>query len=81
MQQVYKLDALSSSHSVEIEVKDSQEVGQIFDVISYVKGACIIRMLYAYLGKNLFLKGLSNYLRLHAYGSIHVRRHHQWFLN
>ncbi|KAH8805355.1 peptidase family M1-domain-containing protein [Xylogone sp. PMI_703] len=69
VQQVYRLDALSSSHSVEIEVKNSQETGQIFDVISYVKGACVIRMLYAYLGRSVFLKGLSNYLRLHAYAN------------
>ena len=38
-----ELDALSSSHAIEVKVGHPAEVDQIFDSISYNKGASIIR--------------------------------------
>ena len=45
------------------------EVDQIFDHISYLKGSSVIRMLSNHLGQEVFLKGVGNYLKLHAYGN------------
>jgi len=50
-------------------VKDALDVDQIFDHISYLKGSSVIRMLAAHLGQETFLKGVSNYLKAHAYGN------------
>ena len=40
-----ELDALENSHPIEVEVGHPSEVDEIFDNISYNKGASVIRML------------------------------------
>ncbi|RTG84876.1 puromycin-sensitive aminopeptidase [Schistosoma bovis] len=64
-----RLDALSSSHPIEVEVSNPNEINEIFDTISYCKGASLINMLHGYLGDSIFRSGLSFYLRRHAYSS------------
>lgn len=63
------LDGLLSSHPIEVEVDDPAGIATIFDAISYDKGACVLRMLYDYLGHDNFLTGLRSYLETHAYGN------------
>jgi len=65
--QAQNLDALESSHPVEVTVYHSAEVNEIFDSISYAKGASVIRMLQAALGPQAFQAGLRTYLKRHAY--------------
>ena len=69
MQTAFSLDALRNSHPIEVPVKDALDVDQVFDAISYLKGSSVIRMLAAHLGQETFLKGVSNYLKNHAYGN------------
>ncbi len=62
-----RLDALASTHPIEIEVHHPNEIGEIFDAVSYSKGASIIRMLADYLGERDFRDGLGYYLKKHSY--------------
>lgn len=50
-------------------MKNALEVDQIFDHISYLKGSSVIRMLSSHLGQDVFIKGVSDYLKKHAYGN------------
>ncbi|KAG7172389.1 Aminopeptidase N-like 4, partial [Homarus americanus] len=59
---VFSLDSLESSHPISIPVGHPDEISQIFDRISYAKGASIIRMMNHFLTEATFRKGLSNYL-------------------
>ena len=61
------LDALHNSHPIEVPVNNPSEIDEIFDDISYSKGASVIRMLYGYLGDDDFRKGMSLYLNRHKY--------------
>jgi aminopeptidase 2 len=63
------LDCLRSSHPIEADVEDPSEIDQIFDDISYSKGASIIRMLSTYLTEDVFFEGIRQYLKKHAYGN------------
>lgn len=63
------LDGMRSSHPIDIEVNNPNEINQIFDAISYSKGASLIRMLTSYLGEENFASGVSCYLKKHAYGN------------
>ncbi len=63
------LDALKNTHPIEVEVHHPTEIDEIFDTISYSKGASIIRMLANYLGEKDFRNGLRHYLKKHAYGN------------
>ncbi|KAL8585740.1 hypothetical protein ACOMHN_056369 [Nucella lapillus] len=62
-----ELDALHNSHAIEIEVGRPSEVDEIFDAISYSKGASVIRMLHDYIGDEDFRKGMNLYLTKHKY--------------
>lgn len=63
------LDSLRSSHAIEVECKNSADVGEIFDAISYSKGASVIRMLSDMIGLDAFQKGLQAYLAKHKYSN------------
>ncbi|XP_049847916.1 puromycin-sensitive aminopeptidase-like [Schistocerca gregaria] len=64
-----RLDSMLSSHPIEVDVARSRDIDEIFDTISYNKGACVIRMLASYLGEKEFAKGLNCYLKRHSYGN------------
>ncbi|EDO47790.1 predicted protein [Nematostella vectensis] len=65
----FSLDGLVSSHPIKVAVNHPAEINEIFDSISYNKGSCILRMLEDFLGENKFKKGLTRYLKRHAYGN------------
>lgn len=62
-----RLDSLKSTHPIEVEVHHPDEIGEIFDEVSYSKGASVIRMLADYLGEDKFRDGLRYYLKKHSY--------------
>jgi puromycin-sensitive aminopeptidase len=62
-----ELDSLKSSHPIEVPVGPPSEVDEIFDAISYSKGASTIRMLHNYIGDDAFRVGLHNYLEKFKY--------------
>ena len=63
------LDGLKNSHPIEQEVKDPAEISQLFDAISYSKGASVIRMLEQFLTPEVFRQGLHQYLDANQYGN------------
>ena len=69
LQSALGLDALRSSHPIEVPVKRADEVNQIFDAISYSKGSCVLRMISKYCGEKDFLEGVRRYIKKHAYGN------------
>jgi len=64
-----RLDGLEESHPIEVEVNHASEIDEIFDAISYRKGASVIRMLQSYLGAEVFQKSLAAYVKRHAYSN------------
>ncbi|KAM0754815.1 hypothetical protein T439DRAFT_321862 [Meredithblackwellia eburnea MCA 4105] len=63
------LDALRSSHPIEMPCPDEDTIVSIFDAISYSKGASVLNMLASMVGKDIFLKGVALYLKSHLYGN------------
>ena len=61
------LDSMENSHPIEVEVGHPDEVDEIFDNISYNKGASVIRMLHDFIGNDAFRRGMNSYLMEHAY--------------
>ena len=62
-------DSLSSTHPIDVEVKAPEEISQIFDEISYGKGASVLRMMEAWIGKDSFRRGVSKYLSQFEYSN------------
>ena len=67
MGSAFGYDSLKTTHPIHVEVRDPNEIGQIFDAISYDKGGSVLRMLDVYLGEEKFRKGVSRYLKRYAY--------------
>ncbi|MFY9716427.1 MAG: M1 family aminopeptidase [Thermoplasmata archaeon] len=62
-------DSLHSTHPVRSPVERAEQIGQIFDEISYGKGASVLAMLESYLGAEPFRAGIADYLRRYAHGN------------
>ena len=52
-------DALTSSHAIVQTVATPSEINELFDAISYSKGACLIRMVNFVVGDEAFKAGLK----------------------
>ncbi len=76
LNQALELDGLKSTHPIEVNVNNPSEIGEIFDSISYAKGASIIRMLAEYIGEKNFREGLRRYLKEFAYSNASTE--HLW---
>ncbi|KAJ8035811.1 Aminopeptidase N [Holothuria leucospilota] len=69
LEYVFTLDALGTSHPVRVPVNSPAEISEIFDTISYAKGASIIRMLNNILTEDTFREGLTRYLSHYSEGN------------
>jgi len=67
--QALEMDSLANTHPIQVEVDDPRSLDEIFDAISYAKGASVLNMLHHYLGAEDFRSGLHDYLEAHAYGN------------
>ncbi|TSM85985.1 Leucyl-cystinyl aminopeptidase [Bagarius yarrelli] len=56
-------DAMNSTHAVSAKVTAPEEVEEMFDSVSYEKGASLLLMLNATLGEDVFRKGVIEYLK------------------
>ncbi|XP_054434595.1 endoplasmic reticulum aminopeptidase 1 [Pteronotus mesoamericanus] len=62
-----EVDALNSSHPVSTPVENPAQIREMFDEVSYEKGACILNMLRDYLGADAFKSGIIHYLQKYSY--------------
>ena len=59
----FTLDALASTHPISFEVKNAKQAAERFDVITYWKGAGVVRMIEGFLGREAFRAGVHSYLQ------------------
>ncbi len=62
-------DALAATRPVEYPVATPADAEDMFDVLTYEKGAAVVRMLEQYLSPEAFRDGVRLYLRRHAYAN------------
>ncbi|MES1921271.1 hypothetical protein MHBO_002824 [Bonamia ostreae] len=67
LEMALSLDSKLSSHSVEIEIEKASQINEVFDVISYRKGASLLKMLHEYIGDKAFRAGMTKYLKHYSY--------------
>jgi puromycin-sensitive aminopeptidase len=64
-----ELDALRNTHPIYCQVRTAAEANENFDLITYEKGASVVRMIERYLGPATFRKGVRRYIRRHQEGN------------
>jgi len=67
MNTAMSLDALHSSHPIDVKVNSPSEIREIFDAISYDKGGCVLKMLESFVTEKNFRAGLRVYLKKFSY--------------
>jgi puromycin-sensitive aminopeptidase len=65
----FSVDGLHSTRPIEYPVRAPKEADAMFDVLTYEKGASVLRMLEQHIGPAVFRDGVRDYLRTHAYGN------------
>ena len=63
------MDALATTHPIYGEVKRPSEATENFDLITYEKGASVVRMMERFLGAEAFRAGVRAYIREHQEGN------------
>jgi aminopeptidase N len=65
----YRQDQMPSTHPIAADNYDLQAVEVNFDMITYAKGAAVLKQLVAWVGLEPFLAGLRQYFKDFAYGN------------
>ena len=65
----FDTDALASTRPIEFTVTSPDEAEGMFDILTYEKGAAVVRMLEQYLGDDEFRSGIRRYMADNAYGN------------
>jgi alanyl aminopeptidase len=65
--EVMDLDELPSAREIHQPVKNTDDIENAFDSITYDKGASVLTMYEAYLGDDLFRRGIRAYLQKFAF--------------
>ncbi|KRB77108.1 aminopeptidase N [Nocardioides sp. Root190] len=65
----YRADSLPSTHPIAADNVDLHAVEVNFDMITYAKGAAVLKQLVAWVGLEPFLAGLKQYFHDHEFGN------------
>jgi aminopeptidase N len=62
-------DARRTTHPIQTPVENDTRAMDVFDSITYAKGAAVLRMLEGYLGEDVFRAGVQGYVRAHRFSN------------
>ena len=65
----FDTDSLASTRPIEFEVISPQDAEAMYDILTYEKGAAVVRMLEQFLGTEQFRNGVKHYLTTHSYAN------------
>ncbi|KFV74064.1 Endoplasmic reticulum aminopeptidase 2, partial [Struthio camelus australis] len=60
-------DAMNSSRPISSRAENPAQIKEMFDTVSYDKGACVLHMLRNFLTEEVFRNGIIRYLKKHSY--------------
>ncbi|XP_020279777.1 thyrotropin-releasing hormone-degrading ectoenzyme-like isoform X2 [Pseudomyrmex gracilis] len=66
---VFNSDADQTAHPLHIDLRKLSGLVDVFDLTSYVKGNCMARMIYHFLGERIFFESVRRYIRTYYYRS------------
>ena len=68
-QKALNIDSLKTTRPIHGDARTPEEIEELFDAITYEKGASVLRMVERYAGAETFRKGVNAYVQAHAYGN------------
>ncbi|OWF45520.1 Aminopeptidase N [Mizuhopecten yessoensis] len=70
VQSVMEADSLESTVPIYRMAYTPSQIADLFDIITYSKGASVIRMMWFFLGEETFRRGLEGYLKDQMFGNV-----------
>uniref|UniRef100_A0A667Y1V3 Aminopeptidase n=1 Tax=Myripristis murdjan TaxID=586833 RepID=A0A667Y1V3_9TELE len=64
-------DSYDSSRPISSSAESPTQIKEMFDTVSYNKGACVLHMLRYFLTDDVFQSGIVRYLRKYSYSNAH----------
>jgi len=68
-QKALDVDSLNATRPIHVDARTPDQIEELFDAITYEKGASVMRMVENYVGAETFRKGVNAYVQAHAYGN------------
>lgn len=65
-------DSGKDTHPIELQTIGPRDIQAVFDVITYAKGASVLRMLEDAMGEMSFQTAVCEYINRHQYGNAHT---------
>jgi aminopeptidase N len=65
----YAADRAPTTHPIRQAVPDVEAAAASFDMVTYAKGASVLKQLVAHVGEDAFVAGLRGYFAAHAWGN------------
>ena len=65
----FGVDALASTRPISSKVRTAAEAEEMFDALTYEKGASALQMLEQFLGEEVFRQGIRDYIKTHQHGN------------
>jgi aminopeptidase N len=62
-------DSAKNTHPIHARAETPDEINELFDPISYEKGAAVLRMIESYVSPDVFRRGVNAYLRKFEYSN------------
>lgn len=62
-------DSLQHTHPIRATAETPEQINEMFDAISYQKGAAVLRMIESYITPDVFRRGVNIYLHKFAYSN------------
>jgi aminopeptidase N/puromycin-sensitive aminopeptidase len=69
LQRTLDVDAQATTHAIRTRVDTPDEIGELFDGISYGKAAALLAMVERYVGAETFRQGIHKYLAAHRFAN------------
>jgi aminopeptidase N len=68
-----KDDKLETTHPISCHCKHTQEASDLFDGISYGKGACFLKQIFFFFGPQVLRDGLKSYFAKYAFSNTELK--------
>ena len=69
----YRQDQLPSTHPIVATINDLEDVQVNFDGITYAKGGSVLKQLVAWVGREAFFTGVTNYFKANAWKNAELK--------
>ena len=66
-QDALAVDTRTSTRPIRTKVETTDQINEVFDSIAYEKTAAVLRMIEAYVGPDMFRRGVGSYLAKHSW--------------